>query len=401
MIKKLRLKFVLINMTIVVAMLLVIFFMVYHTTKNDLQLQSEASLLSIAKTALQPGPAGQDKTQGRLPYFTIVINSRGTAIASGSAYFDLEDAEFLEEMVKTVLENGEAMGYIPQYSLQYYYTANMGNQCFAFLDISSHQATLNTLLKTSALIGAASMVAFLLISILLARWAVKPVAQAWEQQKRFVSDASHELKTPLTVIMSNAELLQESQCQEQDRTQYAENILTMSLQMRHLVEGMLELARADNGQMKTSFTPVELSKLVSDSLLPFEPVFFEKGLYLENTIEDGLQVFGSRQHLQQLMDILLDNAGKYSAPGIVTVTLCRQGRGSCLLTVANPGAPIPQADLKRIFERFYRADAARSRTGSFGLGLSIAQTIVREHQGKIWAESNATGNRFCIQLPVL
>ena len=401
MIKKLRLKFVLINMTIVAAMLLVIFFMVYQTTKSDLQRQSETALHSIAKAALQQGTVRPDQSQSRLPYFTIVINARGTVIASGSAYFDLEDTDFLEEMVETVLDSGETMGYISEYSLRYYYISGMGTQCFAFLDISSHQATLRTLLKTNGLVCFVSMAAFLLISALLARWAVKPVAKAWEQQKQFVSDASHELKTPLTVIMSNAELLQSPDCNEENRQQFTASILTMSRQMRHLVEGMLELARADNGKIKTSFTKLELGKLVSDSLLPFEPVFFEKGLFLESSISENVQVLGSTHHLRQVMDILLDNAGKYSAPGVVTVTLTRQSRGSCLLTVANPGEPIPKADLERIFDRFYRADEARSRTGSFGLGLAIAKTVVREHGGKIWAESNETGNRFCVQLPLL
>lgn len=401
MIKKLRLKFVLINMTIVAAMLLVIFFMVYQTTKSDLQRQSETALHSIAKAALQQGTVRPDQSQSRLPYFTIVINARGTVIASGSAYFDLEDTDFLEEMVETVLDSGETMGYISEYSLRYYYISGMGMQCFAFLDISSHQATLRTLLKTNGLVCFVSMAAFLLISALLARWAVKPVAKAWEQQKQFVSDASHELKTPLTVIMSNAELLQSPDCHEENRQQFTASILTMSRQMRHLVEGMLELARADNGKIKTSFTKLELGKLVSDSLLPFEPVFFEKGLFLESSISENVQVLGSTHHLRQVMDILLDNAGKYSAPGVVTVTLTRQSRGSCLLTVANPGEPIPKADLERIFDRFYRADEARSRTGSFGLGLAIAKTVVREHGGKIWAESNETGNRFCVQLPLL
>ena len=166
----------------------------------------------------------------------------------------------------------------------------------------------------------------------------------------------------------------------------------MSHQMRHLVEGLLELARADNGQTKNAFAKIDYSKLVSDSLLPFEPVLFERGLTLEGCIEPGITLTGSAQHLHQVVDILLDNAGKYASPGIVMVTLQRQGRGNCLLTVSNPGEPIPQPELERIFERFYRVDKARSRTGSFGLGLSIARSIIQNHNGKIWAQSNSTGN---------
>lgn len=223
--------------------------------------------------------------------------------------------------------------------------------------------------------------------------------QTEESRRQFVSDASHELKTPLTVIMSNAELLQNPDCEEESRGQFAGNILSMSYRMRSLVEGLLELARADNGQIKKNFAAVDYSKLVSDSLLPFEPVMYERGLILESKIEPGITMTGSEQYLRQLGDILLDNAAKYSAPGIVAVELRRGAKGQCLLTVSNPGEPIPREDLKRIFQRFYRSDKARTGTGSFGLGLSIAESIVTEHKGRIWAESNSTGNRFCVQLP--
>lgn len=169
--------------------------------------------------------------------------------------------------------------------------------------------------------------------------------------------------------------------------------------MRSLVEGMLELARSDKEQSKQSFTKVDLSELVEDALLPFEPVFFENGLLLESNVASDIHVDGNREQLQQVLEILLDNAAKYSVKGIVCVNLERQGRNHCLLSVSNPGTPIPQEEAKRIFERFYRVDSARSRNGSFGLGLPIAQTIIKAHRGKIWVQSNQTGNRFCIMLP--
>jgi len=169
--------------------------------------------------------------------------------------------------------------------------------------------------------------------------------------------------------------------------------------MRSLVEGMLELARADNGQIRKSFNTVNLSKLISEALLPFEPIYFEQGLALQERITPEISVSGSAQYLQQVVDILLDNAQKYTNAGIINVNLRRNGRNQCILSVSNPGQPIPQQELERIFERFYRTDTARSRNGSFGLGLSIARSIVSEHGGKIWAESNPTGNCFHVLLP--
>lgn len=393
MLKKLRRRFVCINMAIVTGMLLIIFGLVIHFTNLDLDAQSDAMLQRVAQSALDPNGY---EPNASLPYFTLRFNSFGQVVASGKTHYDITDREFLDEIIELIYKKNKNTGYLDDYSLKYTVVTSPMVQVIAFVDVSSQQSTMLTLLQVSILITFAALAVFTLISILLARWAVKPVDQAWQQQKQFISDASHELKTPLTVIISNAELLQSNDC---DNQMCADNILTSSKQMRHLVEGMLELARADNGQIETHFEVTDLSKAVSDSVLLFEPVFYECGLHLVSTVEPDIQVFGSFRHLHQLTDILLDNAQKYSAPGIVDIKLRRQGKNQCLLTVSNPGNPIPQEELEAVFQRFYRSDTARSTSGSFGLGLSIAQRITEEHGGKIWAESNATGNRFNVLLP--
>lgn len=396
MLKKLRLKFVLINMGIVAAMLLVIFATVYHFTKADLEKQSITMLDKLSQSTRQPG--GIHEEDILLPYFVIQINLRGEVVASGHTYFDLTDEELLQELIQRVLTAKKSSGFLERYELRYKAESGMGVQTLYFVDVSSQRAALSTLIQVCVLIGIFSLLAFLAVSILLAGWAVKPVEKAWQQQRQFVSDASHELKTPLTVIMSNAELLNSSECDEQDRLQFSQSILTMSQRMRSLVEGMLELARADNGQIRKNFTLLDYSKLVENALLPFEPVMFEKELILQSNVEPNIRLSGSGEHLHQVVDILLDNAAKYAIPGIVTVTLKKE-RSSCILTVSNPGSPIPKEDLERIFHRFYRTDTARTGTGSFGLGLPIAKGIVTEHNGKIWAQSNETGNCFFVQLP--
>ncbi|MBQ8910826.1 MAG: HAMP domain-containing histidine kinase [Oscillospiraceae bacterium] len=393
MLKKLRRRFVLINMAIVTGMLLVIFGLVIHFTNLDLDAQSDSMLQKIAQNALDP--VGREPNT-QLPYFTLRFSASGQVVASGKTHYDITDREFLDELIATIYDINKTTGYLEDYHLKYTVVTSPIVQVIAFVDVSSQQSAMLSLLQVSILTAVAALAAFTFISILLARWAVNPVDKAWQQQKQFISDASHELKTPLTVIMSNAELLQDDGC---DRGVCADNILASSQQMRHLVEGMLELARADNGQIQTHFENMDLSKTVSDSILPFEPMFFESGLRLESVIEPGILVHGSQQHLHQLTDILLDNAQKYSTPGIVDVKLSRQGKNQCLLTVSNPGTPIPQGELESIFQRFYRSDTARTSSGSFGLGLSIAQRIVQEHGGNIWAESNPSGNRFSVLLP--
>ena len=397
MLKKLRLKFIIVNMSIVLAMLLIIFGMLFHFTKVDLQKNADALLHKIAQDGLQivePKSPGTD-----LQYFTIRINLLNEVSAYGYTAFDLDDHAFIQEVVYDVLERRGDEGYIEKYDLQYYRLITRDMIVLAFVDMSVQEDALESLMLTGGIIGGVSLLVFFVISLFLARWIVKPVDRAWTQQKQFISDASHELKTPLAVIMANAELLQSAQ-QEEEQERFSSNILTMSHRMRDLVEGMLNLSRVDNGQVKKSFEKLDLSALVGDAVLPFEPMFFEKGLILQSNVQPGLSVNGSERYLSQVVQILLDNAVKYSAPGIVDLELQRYGRSQALLTVSNPGNPIKPEDQERIFDRFYRLDEARTGSGSFGLGLAIAKSMVKEHGGTIWVESNKTGNCFCILLPV-
>lgn len=390
MLHKLRLKFVAVNMAIVLGMLLTIFALVYSTTEARLDAAADDALRSLVQ---------DDRRNVQLPYFTLQINLFGQVTVSGSSNMDLTDTQLLEQLIETVFKAPQREGYLEAYSLRYAHISMIGTEKVIFVDVSGQQLAMKALVESSILIGVAAMLLFLLISWALANWAVKPVDQAWKKQKQFVSDASHELKTPLTVIMSNAELLTDESFEPEKKAQFVGNIQGASRQMRTLTEGLLELARADNGQVQKHFAELSVSELVADAVMNYEAVFFERGLQLQSSVEEGIRLVGSAQHLRQVVDVLLDNAGKYSEAGIVDVRLSRSGRGNCLLTVANPGMPIPREQREKIFERFYRADAARSKGGSFGLGLAIAKAAVQEHKGKIWVESNQSGNCFFVQLP--
>lgn len=271
-----------------------------------------------------------------------------------------------------------------------------------FSDVSSALSAMRNLLYSCLLIALLAFLGFLIIAIFLARLTVRPVEQAWIQQKQFVSDASHELKTPLTVILTNVELLQEqSEAASPGIQRFANNILTMSQQMRGLVESLLELARVDNGSIqKLSLQPVDLSRLVEKELLTFEAMFYEKGLLLTDDIAENIHVKGSAQHLSQVVEILLDNAQKYAAPNGTVHVMLRQSPHHALLSVADPGEAISEENLKNIFKRFYRIDPARAMNHSYGLGLSIAQSIVENHRGRIWAESQDGINTFFVELPL-
>ncbi len=401
MLKQLRRKFVVVIMAIITITLCLVFGLIYHFTQEGLERDSVAMMRSIAATPFHLGRPDAPSEGVRLPYFMLQLGARGEIIAAGGGYYDLSDQEFLLDLIEACTQSGKEVGLIEEYGLRFCRADTPSGWRLVFADVTSERATLQNLLETCAVVGMLCFAAFLGVSILLAAWMVRPVDKAWEQQRQFVADASHELKTPLAVIMTNAELLQSPDWSGEDQAKFSGSILTMSRQMRVLVERLLELARADSGQIGAAFETVNLSALAETALLPFEPLFFEQGLALESELEPGAAVLGNAEQLRQVADILLDNARKYSgAEGPVMVALKRVGKRHCRLSVSSPGEALSKSERKDIFKRFYRVDKARSRDGGFGLGLSIAQSIVEQHHGRIWVESGDGRNTFYVELPL-
>lgn len=402
MLKRLRIKFVVMNMTMVTVMLCAILGLIYHFTQQGMESESLNMMRTAASMSLKPGGHGGVPREVRLTYFVLWLGRNGEMSCMGDEIFDLEDEQSVRDLAQAANSQGGQSGVLKSYGLRYLIDETPDGQKIVFSDVSSELATLQNLLRTCVLIGFLGFLAFLGISLILARWAVSPVDRAWKQQKQFVSDASHDLKTPLTVIMTNAELLQNPEYDSDSRRSFTENILTMSRQMRSLIERMLELARADNGLSASQLEDIDFSKLANDTILPFEPVFFERGLEFSSGIEEGIRVRGNSAQLCRVIEILLDNAQKYALPGgSVNLSLQRAGRRRCRLCVSNDGESISKEDLKNIFKRFYRSEEARSRDGSFGLGLPIAESIAEAHSGRLWGESRNGVNSFIMELPLL
>lgn len=402
MIRRLRIKFVCVNMALVTAMLCAILAVVLHTTRAGLAAES---MRAMQTAALEPpeanrphsGPGGGP----RIRCFTLQRGPDGSLLASGDLFgpSDPPDEAWLRQVLEAALAEGEPSGLLEAYGLRYCLAGPPDRQRLVFADAAGELAAMGSLERSCLLVGCLGFLGFLGLSLLLARWAVGPVDQAWRRQRQFVADASHELKTPLSVILTNAELLAMPDQTAADRDRYGQNILTVARQMRSLVERLLELARLD-GPQATPMEPVDLGEVVSGALLPFEPVFFEAGLTLASEVEENLWVRGNREQLGQVVDILLDNARKYAAPGSrADLRLARTGR-SCLLRVTTAGEPLSRRQRQDVFKRFYRADPARGREGGCGLGLSIAQGIVQAHRGGIWAESGGGVNAFVVRLPL-
>ena len=399
MIRRLRLKFICINMLIVLILLAVMMGLVHSFTRSRLEADSRQVMQRVVAGPMRPPRPNEQGTEMQIPCFKLSLDESGALIAQEGGYYDLSDESMLQELIASVQMEDGASGVIDQYHLRYLVHKTPKNTVLVFADMTGENATMKHLLRSCLLIGFAGVILFLAVSILLARWAVRPVEQAWDQQRQFVGDASHELKTPLTVILTSTELLQSGSCAPEEQNRFLASIRTMAEQMRGLVDELLSLTRADNPDLSVNREPVDLSKCVSDSILPFEPVFYEKDLTIEQTIEENIHVRGNEARLGQVVEILLDNAQKYCTPGTCTkVNLLRQGR-SAILTVENRGEELSKEELEDVFRRFYRRDKARSMNHSYGLGLAIAKQIVEGHRGKIWAESGGGNVRFCVQLP--
>lgn len=400
MLRKLRIRFVVINMTIVVLMLCLIFAFLFISTRHSLEQESLRMMQNIAaEPIMRKRPDDRPIDDIRLPFFYVEIDPDGKLITKSDGYFDLSDERYLQELIGEASARRELFGVIGDQDLRFLKSPNAMGSVLVFSDITSERATLSNLIRSCLMVGIAAFMIFLIISILLAHWAVKPIGVAWQQQKQFVADASHELKTPLTVIMTNASLLKD--CNEEERIRFSSGILTMAEQMRGLVESMLELTRFDTGKRKQELIPLTLSSVISNAVLPFEPVFYEKQLILSCDIENDIRITGSAEHMKQLVDILLDNAQKYASPGGETHVILKKRNHKALLTVENQGAALSAEECKAIFKRFYRGDSVRTMNHSYGLGLSIAEGIATEHHGRIWAESSDGYNRFHIELPAL
>ena len=405
MIRKLQIKFVAMCMLLVTAVLGVVFLAVFLSAKQNIEIISRQVLQRVIEEDYTVGrpdlnPGGEEEVL--LPYFTVNVWERSgiyNAYVTGGTYADLQDTAELEEILTDCLRQEEDEGTIRSYGLRYL-RRDLGLYLrMAFVDMSMEQATMREIMGSYLQIGAAALLLLLGVSILLARWATAPVARAWQQQRQFLSDASHELKTPLTVILSNAELLEAAPLGERP-ARWADNIRSEAKRMRSLVEEMLTLARADNAVRSAVMAELSLSDLATDCVLAFEPVAFEAGKPLESDVAPDVTVLGDGDKLRQLVGVLLDNAIKYGRDGgTITLTLRRTDR-QARLTVSNPGDPVPPDQLRRLFERFYRADASRGEQSGFGLGLPIAASIASEHRGTLKAESDAASTRFLFTMPL-
>lgn len=307
---------------------------------------------------------------------------------------DLSD-ESASALAASVLASGDTSGRVQSY--KYLVTEADGGKRLVLLDNSIQLRMLLGTLVTSCTVGAACLALMLVIVLLLSGRVIRPIAENMQKQRQFVTDAGHEIKTPLAIIMANTDALE----LHQGESRWSRNIRSQAERMDGLMKRLLLLARTDEGAAVYPFEEVDLSALAENAVSAFAEPAAQRGLRLEAQIAPHVMVRGNPGALEQLLHILLDNAVKYADEGgSISLRLASEGKRR-VLTVANSLAALPKAAPSALFDRFYRADAARTqKSGGYGIGLSAAQAIAALHHGKISAAyEGAHTIRFRVELP--
>ena len=360
--------------------------------QNEQMLQSHAQMYNLPNAfdqMMPPNGPRPDGNPGFKPgfdpespkfqlstFYSVAVSYNGELLEIKNDSPTVYASDDLAQMAKDIIKDGKSTG--TKDNLTFLKTDKNGYTLVVFMDNTVVNESAMTLFRYTLIFGSAALVLFFFLSVFLARKIVAPLEESYQKQKQFISDAGHELKTPVSVVSANAELLSRAL----GDNQWLQNIQYENERMGLLVGQLLDLARTEN--VTPQMEHIDFSRLVAGEALPFESVAFEKGLALNTAITSGIAVEGNGAQLKQLTSILLDNAVRHSKPeGEVRLTLTKD-HGIAEISVINKGDEIPAEHRERIFERFYRMDTARNGDDKhYGLGLAIAKAIVDAHHGHI------------------
>lgn len=403
---KLKKKFLIISISLVGAVLLIVFSSIFFYFYRVINISTDDYLQNVVSELFTGGEIygvpffarGDNKSQ---PTFVYELDGKPKFIAS-NINRQLKD-DVIEKIVNSIDPDKSTRGFILNEEFKYQLVKTTEGQHILFLLNISPQINMIKLLAKSLISSFVfTMILIGLIAKYLIAKALDPVEQSWNDQKQFIADASHELKTPLTVILANLKILKKYENYDENQKKWIENTEHETKRMKGLVEEMLFLARRDSGNMVLNFETVNFSELVEEVALTFESIAFENDLkMIFEEKEDNLTLEGDKKQLKRLAIILIDNACKYAKPhSDILIRLIKKEK-RIIFSVTSMGAPIDEDCAKRIFERFVRESKSRSRDsqGGYGLGLAIAKSITESHNGKIyWRNFEDKGNTFVVEL---
>ena len=383
------------------------YFEMSRQNKEMLQTHTEMySLQSSFNEILPPNrPGHNDKHDfkagfdGESPMFqlstsyTVALSYEGDILEVKNEPKAVHSDDTLTNLAQNIIKDDKSYG--TKNNLVFYKVDKGGYMLVAFMDNTVINENAMTLFRYTLIFGGVALILFFFLSMYLAKKIVSPLEESYQKQKQFISDAGHELKTPISVVSANAELL----CREIGNNQWLQNIQYENERMGILVGQLLDLARTEN--VTPQMEHINFSRLVAGETLPFESVAFEKGLTLNTNIANDITVVGNNTQLKQIVSVLLDNAIRHSeGTGEVWLTLTKE-HNFAKLSVINKGSDIPAEKREQIFERFYRVDTARNDDKHYGLGLAIAKAIALSHKGNIDVQCFNGFVEFRVHIPTI
>ena len=395
MLRQLKIKFIAITMILVSIILLFVFTLMYQSNVNATYDKSVEDLKTISTLDIsrfsEPQTNKVLKELQFIPLFIVNIDESGVILSQIKSNISMDDESF-KSIVKIAHESQEDIGTIKSMDIRYYKKHFSLYEKISFIDISRDNNSLDNLFVVFIMTGVMTLIFFFFIILFLSNWALLPVEKTWNQQKQFIADASHELKTPLTVLLANMDILENNKSDTiQSQIKWIQASKQEAKQMKNLIEEMLFLAKSDANRVDNSKTTINVSDTLFSLILSMEVIAFEKNVIINyaSTIDENLYTVANEKQLMSLLSILLENASKYAYEETsITVKLKRE-QSKIKFEINNYGPVIPKNDIAHIFERFYRVDKSRNKEhGGYGLGLSIAKKITDENNMKISVESS-------------
>lgn len=404
MFKRIRVKFITLSMTALFVLLFVIiagmnvvnYRIIIEEADSTLTMMAENKGTFPSFTGKKLPPFMSPETPEEIRYFSVVMNKSKEMIMADTSRITAVDAQKAYEYAVSIMTREEERGSIEEY--RYISQTENGLHRITFLDMGRKMYSFQMFLKISIAIGIIGYIGFFVVIIFFSGKIMKPVAESYEKQRRFITDAGHEIRTPLAIINADVDVLE----LDLGKNEWLEDIQKQAKRLAGLTNDLVYLSRMEEEEKDMQMIEFSFSDVVTEMVSSFQSLAQTHNKNLQCMIPPMISLTGNEKAIRQLVNILLDNAVKYSPEkGLIYVDVQKQGKNILLNVFNTTYEPIPKEKLDMIFERFYRIDASRSTmTGGYGIGLSVAKAIVNAHGGNIYATSEECAIKIVVSLPL-
>lgn len=402
MIKTLQKKFILTAMLAISILLVVLLGAINVVNAGMVNQQTEFTLNMLVKKATDKAPprdsmeALQNQQEPKEPdlpkkedvtmssrYFWVCMDSSGVIVETDMSHISSVTEDEAKEMAQKAAEQDADSGRLEGFRYTIQSTHDEQGSVAVFLDTTTQVYSMLRVLGLSVVIGLLCWLLMLVLVILLSKRAILPIARSMEKQRQFVTDAGHEIKTPLAIILANTDAME----LHLGKNKWSKNIREQTMRLNGLMQNLLTLARMDENSAAFPSADFSAAHLLEESLHPFYEAAALKGIVIETDIQPDVMLHANRDNMARLISILMDNAVKYADAGGQIHVLLKKSNKTVVFQVKNTCAELPKEEPEKLFDRFYRGDSARTqKNGGYGIGLSAARAIAKSNRGSIAAE---------------